>query len=609
MIRSGYRLPWLSGKAPLTSLPPPFKPPADLSAFQRLDAEVDALLQKEATEKVICRSSPGFYGRIFAVPKVTGGWRPVLDLSTLNKFLEHKPFRMETAMSIRESMHPGDWVASIDLKDAYFHILIHPRDRRWLRFVWKDTVYQFRALPFGLSPAPWLFTKIARELGLHARESGIRLRMYLDDWLIQASSRELCQDHSGRVLSLCQFLGFVPNYQKSDLEPSQTFVFLGMAFDTVSWTVRPAPHRLDRLQSLLQSLSLQEIVPARLLASLLGQMESLSSLVPLGRLHKRGFQRLFRDRFSPARRRWNFPIRLGPWFQTSVSQWLDLSWLSSGVPLTLPPHQAEIFTDASTEGWGAHSGDLSASGTWSPSMRHLHINVLELEAVALSLQRFGPSLAGKSILLATDNTTVASYVNKQGGARSRPLSIRTERLLLWCQAQGISLRARHVPGRFNTLADSLSRAHSIVSTEWTLAHSVLTPVWDAWWTPHVDLFATRFSHRLPLFVSPVPDPQAYAVDAFSIPWSGLLAYAFPPIPVLGKVLRKAREDQATLILVAPYWPAQPWFPELLLLSHVPPIQLRIGPRSLLQPRSGIPHGNPGVLKLHAWLLCGTRCPH
>ena len=114
--------------------------------------------------------------------------------------------------------------------------------------------------------------------------------------------------------------------------------------------------------------------------------------------------------------------------------------------------------------------------------------------------------------------------------------------------------------------------------------------------------ATQTSHRLPVYVSPVPDPTAWAVDALSITWSNLLSYAFPLIPILGKVLRKARDERATLILVVPHWPAQAWFPELLHLCHVPPIRLLRGPQSLLQPRSGVPHGSPGVLHLHAWLL-------
>jgi hypothetical protein len=66
----------------------------------------------------------------------------------------------------------------VDLTDAYFHLLIHRKDRRWLRFVWKGTVYQFRFLPFGLSLAPLIFTKVTRELALLARSEGIRLRVF-----------------------------------------------------------------------------------------------------------------------------------------------------------------------------------------------------------------------------------------------------------------------------------------------------------------------------------------------------------------------------------------------------------------------------------------------
>ena len=238
-----------------------------------------------------------------------------------------------------------------------------------------------------------------------------------------------------------------------------------------------------------------------------------------------------------------------------------------------------------------------------------HINLLELEAVCQALKQFHHSLTGRTVLLNTDNTTVACYINKQGGARSRPLSQRTEELLLWCSSQSIRLSAQYVPGRLNILADLLSRPHMVLQSEWTLVHSVLKPIWSAWFTPHIDVFATRFSHRLPVYVSPVPDPAAWVVDALSIPWSNLLSYAFPPISIIGKVLRKARDERATLILVAPHWPAQALFPELLHLCHVPPIRLSLGPRSLLQPRSGVPHGNPGVLHLHAWLLCGTCCLH
>ena len=93
-------------------------------------------------------------------------------------------------------------------------------------------MYQFRALPFGLAPAPWLFTRVTKELCLVARRQGIRLHVYLDDWLLLAQSEARCRGHLEFVLNLCSNLGFILNDEKSDLIPSQSFLYLGMCFDT-----------------------------------------------------------------------------------------------------------------------------------------------------------------------------------------------------------------------------------------------------------------------------------------------------------------------------------------------------------------------------------------
>ena len=196
-----------------------------------------------------------------------------------------------------------------------------------------------------------------------------------------------------------------------------------------------------------------------------------------------------------------------------------------------------------------------------------------------------------------------------GGVRSKRLSKRAEDLLKWCHHSQIGITAKYVPGKMNIVADSLSRSNQVIQTEWTLVHSALEPVWRTWHRPMVDLFATRFNFRLPLYFSPVPDPQALGQDALAHSWRSLIGYAFPPLALLSKVIRKARMEQASLILIAPYWPYQPWFPDLLELSHTPPLKLAVHPNGLVQPRSGIPHGNPAFLNLHAWLLCGVSCSH
>jgi hypothetical protein len=225
-----------------------------------------------------------------------------------------------------------------------------------------------------------------------------------------------------------------------------------------------------------------------------------------------------------------------------------------------------------------------------------------MRAVALALEAFLPFLPKGVIGVRSDNSLVVFYINRQGGTVSRSLSLQVEGLLRWAHAQGLTLVAIHVQGAANVLADALSRSHMVVPSEWTLSHRVLARVWLRFFKPILDLFASRFNHRLPVYVSPVPDSRAGAVDALSFSWTGLEVYAFPPLPLLERVIRKVDFEKPRMVLIAPFWPRQTWFADLLRLSRGEPFPLDLGPRVLLQPRSGVPHGNPGVLHLHAWSL-------
>jgi hypothetical protein len=191
-----------------------------------LQEEVHTLLQNGAVEFVNPPLTPGFYSRLFLVPKKNGKMRPVIDLSVLNQHLIVPHFKMETNRSIRGSIDLGMWTTSLDLTDAYFHIPISPKFRKFMRFVWEDRVYAFKTMPFGLSTAPLVFTRIFQVVVAHLHSQSIFIHSYLDDSLLKNMSQFL-RDHTHFVIGLLLKLGFLISWKKSELVPSQDFVLLG----------------------------------------------------------------------------------------------------------------------------------------------------------------------------------------------------------------------------------------------------------------------------------------------------------------------------------------------------------------------------------------------
>ena len=201
------------------------------------------------------------------------------------------------------------------------------------------------------------------------------------------------------------------------------------------------------------------------------------------------------------------------------------------------PCEFTIFTDASRQGWGAHMGDSQISGTWTHTDRKLHINYLELKVVSHALQHWAQMLQGHQVMIARDNLTVVSCINKQGGTLSLTLLRLTVELLLWLEAQNITVRARHIPGCLNVIADHLSRPNQLIPTEWSLHPRIVRRIFRVWGTPEVDMFASLSNSHLPRFLSPIPEPRALAVDALSQDWQGRSMYIFPPFPLLYKVMQ------------------------------------------------------------------------
>ena len=165
---------------------------------------------------------------------------------------------------------------------------------------------------------------------------------------------------------------------------------------------------------------------------------------------------------------------------------------------------------------------------------------------------------------------------------------------------------QHIPGIQNGLADTASRELDS-RAEWTLDKQIFQSICQRFYTPEVDLFASRLlTHEVPKYVSRYPDPGALAVDAFLQDWSKWSCLIHPPVVLLPRILRKIREDQATALLIAPNWSGQPWFPELIQMLVDQPLLLPQFPSLVFLPfQPAVHHPLWQSLHLAVWPLSGV----
>ena len=547
---------------------------------------------------------PGYYSRIFLVPKKNGKLRLIIDLSVLNHFVYTETFKLETQRKVKDAIQLNDWAFSLDLMDAYLHIPIHPRSRKYLRFTLGGRVYQFKALPFSLSTSPFVFTLLMKVIPTFLRRRAITLHPYLDDWLSRNQNRRRLLEHRQFILSLITSLGLIINYEKSDLVPAQVFTFIGMEFLTHTNIVRVPQTRQMKILETVRMVSQKTSISARAFLSLLGQLNAAADFVMLGRLHLRPLQASLHNQWQPQKLPLCHQICMTTEILQHLKWWLQEDLYPQGVPLKIDPPSHTIFTDASLSGWGAHvePEGLLFHGLWTEDQSRLHINVLEMKAIFLSLSRAAHKVKNSTVLVSTDNTKVVAYIRHQGGTHSTELSEEVWNVLNLCLAHNIHLLAKHNPGRFNTLADQMSQIDKPISTEWSLNQEIANKIFQIMDFPSIDLFATRLNHRLPIYVSPIPDQKVLSIDALSMDWNRMHAYAFPPFYLIPAVIKKIRLSQCNIVLIAPLWPDRPWFSELLGLFVSPPVSLPVIPNLLAQLKGRILHQNPGHLHLHAWEL-------
>nr|XP_012214762.1 PREDICTED: uncharacterized protein LOC105667509 [Linepithema humile] len=402
-----------------------------------------------------------------------------------------------------------------------------------------------QALPFGLSTAPYIFTKILQPVVTFLRNQGYQSVVYLDDFLLLGSSADECRANILASVNLLQSLGFVINFSKSHLDPSPRCKYLGFIFNSIKQSLSIPDTRRENLLHLTIHLAQKSRCRIREMASFIGSLISVCPAVQYGLLYTRAFER---KKFLALRRNnadystfMDIPLEL----QIDFSWWINIfSDSNQSNKICSNNFVREIFSDASLNGWGAACGDLRTHGWWSESDQVLHINALELKAAFHGLRCFAADLHDCDILLRVDNTTALAYINKFGSIQFPHLSAIAREIWQWCEDRNIFIFASYIASIENSIADTESRIAD-PDTEWSLSEGAFQEVLKTFGPFNVDLFASLINNKCDSYVSWFPDPGSIAVDAFTLSWRDFSFYAFPPFILLPRVLRKIVEDEAT----------------------------------------------------------------
>ena len=334
----------------------PFQPAVPHSSFSKgeeliIAAEIKKLLEKGVINEAT-HSANEYISTVFTRPQKDGSHRLILSLKNLNQFVTYQHFKMESLQSAVHLIQKDYWMAVLDLKDAYYSVPINPQHRKYLRFEFEDTLYEFTCLPNGLPSAPKVFTKVMKPVIAILRLKGYLLVIYIDNILLVAATPFELSQAINDTISLLRSLGFTIHDTKSVTTLTQVVNFLGFVLNSQNMTISMVPGKADMIKSKCHALvHMQGPVQIREVTYVVGLMVSAFSGVQYAPLFYRSLEN---DKINTWKcNGWDLEGKM----TLSPLSKQDLLWWISNVeqyPKAISPLPPDItlMTDSSLKGWG-----------------------------------------------------------------------------------------------------------------------------------------------------------------------------------------------------------------------------------------------------------------
>lgn len=500
----------------------------------------------------------------------SGKRRLILDLREVNKHVWKQSVKYDDIRTALMYTNKNSWCFKFDITSAYHHVDIFPDHRKYLGFSWKfgvqDRYFCFNVLPFGLTSAPYIFTKLTRPLVKKWRREGKTVLMYLDDGFGCHSKYDEACKISKEVQYDLVCSGFVPKVEKSMWIPCQVIEYLGVVLDCNMGKIYIPEKRVFKIQKTIfkieHFMNQNCRIKVRRLASLVGQIISMS--VVIGSVAQLMTKCLSIDIVSAPT--WNSMILISEESKKQISFWKSsLDMLNRRDMKVKPSSNLVVYTDASDTGYGGYcvrTGKNVSHGLWEESERIMSSTWRELAAVDRVLRSFVQFLKGENIKWFTDNANVVSIVQK--GSMKNNLQDLAMNIFQICLEYKIGIEIEWIPRELNEQADYLSRI--VDFDDWGIVKTVFDDLSREWGPYDIDLFACDYNAKVDKFCSRYWNPFTYAVDAFTINWTGLNAWIVPPFYLIPRVLENLNECKGYGTLVVPLWESSAFWP--ILISEV-----------------------------------------
>ena len=555
-IQYGYKL-------PLISEPPRYQQSNSVSAFRHKDFVTEAvaeLLHHCCVKRT--NTAPHICSPLSVVVNQKGKKRLVINLRYLNQFLKKDSFKYEDLRTLLSMLKSQDYLFKFDLKSGYHHVEITEFHWKYLGFQWGNVdgqqFYMFTVLPFGLATACYIFTKLMRPLVKRWRGNGLQAVVYLDDGIVAANGMEAAERASVIVRQDLADAGFLAHEGKSQWVPSQKISWLGFDLDLKKGVVSVPPQKIQNLQELLIALQGCPRITAKQLASLVGNIMSMSmALGPVARLMTRSLYALLNSRHS-----WYEKLQVSPEAMEELQFWHKCIIDFNGQNIWRSPSAVRvIYSDASDTGFGGYMvehGPQIANGQWSAWESQQSSTWRELRAVSSVLQSFASSLADERIRWFTDNQNVVRILLY--GSRKPLLQAEALTVFHLSVTHHLTIEPEWIPRRDNQVADYLSR---LVDEDDWMVHPWIFHQLDLMWGPHtVDRFASIDNRQLERFNSRFWNPESEAVDAFTVNWGDDTNWWCPPVGLVPRLIQHGLRTRAVGTLIVPQWPSAPFWPIL-----------------------------------------------